>query len=321
MQLAQMLIPMVAAFALTVIVLPLFIGYMRMKKEGQTIREEGPSWHEKKTGTPTMGGLVFIGAIIIAAIGCGIWQHALTLSMWVSLFILVLYGALGFADDFISVSLKRNLGLRAWQKLLGQVIGAVIFVIAYLHDGFAHSLYIPFLGNLNVTWLFVVFAIVWLVGFSNAVNLTDGLDGLVAGLAMISFGAYAVIAAHDQRTDVLVLCLTVVGAMIGFMLYNHKPAQIFMGDVGSLALGGMLAAIAILLDRSWSLLLIGFVYAAETASVMLQVASFKVFHRRIFKMAPIHHHFEMLGWSEWQVDLVFWLVGLLAAGLYLLLFL
>lgn len=321
MQLTEMLIPVVAGFALTIIVMPLFIGYMRYKKEGQVIREEGPKWHEKKSGTPTMGGVVFIGAILISAILCGIWQHALTTSIWVSLFILVLYGALGFIDDFVKVANHRNLGLRAWQKLLGQIFGGVVFVLAYLHDGLPHHLVIPFLGTFSATWLFVVFAIVWLVGFSNAVNLSDGLDGLVAGLSLIAFGTYAIIAAHDHRVDVLVICLVTIGAMIGFFGFNHKPAKIFMGDTGSLALGGMLAAVSLLLDREWSLLLIGLVFVCETASVIIQVGVFKLTGRRVFKMAPIHHHFEMLGWSEWRVDGTFWAVALVASAIYLIAFL
>ncbi|WP_461213503.1 phospho-N-acetylmuramoyl-pentapeptide-transferase [Lacticaseibacillus sp. GG6-2] len=321
MQLAQMLIPMVAAFAITVMVLPLFIGYMRFKKEGQMIREEGPTWHAKKSGTPTMGGVVFILAIIIAAIATAIWQHALTTSVWVALFILFLYGILGFIDDFVKLFHHQNQGLRAWQKMLGQIIGAIVVVIAYLHDGFSHGIPVPFIGEVNALWFFVIFAIVWLVGFSNAVNLSDGLDGLVGGLSTIAFGTYAIIAAHDGRVDVLIVCLVTIGAMIGFLLYNHKPAQIFMGDVGSLALGGMLATVAILLNREWSLLLVGLVFVCETASVIIQVAVFKTTGHRVFKMSPIHHHFEMLGWSEWRVDITFWLVGIVASALYLIIFL
>lgn len=321
MQLAQMLIPMVAAFAITVIVLPLFIGYMRFKKEGQMIREEGPKWHAKKSGTPTMGGVVFIIAIIIAAIGSAAWQHSLDMSVYVALFILFLYGILGFIDDFVKLFHHQNEGLKAWQKMLGQIIGAIVLVIAYLHDGFAHAISVPFIGQINALWFFVIFAIVWLVGFSNAVNLSDGLDGLVAGLSTIAFGTYAIIAAHDGRVDVLIICLVTIGAMIGFLLFNHKPAQIFMGDVGSLALGGMLATVSILLDREWSLLLIGLVFVCETASVMIQVAVFKTTGHRVFKMSPIHHHFEMLGWSEWRVDITFWIVGIIASAIYLLIFL
>lgn len=318
MQLAQMIIPVVSAFAITVMLLPLFIGYMRMKKEGQMIREEGPKWHEKKSGTPTMGGLIFILAIIVTTIWVGAWQHQLGLTLWISLFILVLYGALGFVDDFVKVAMKRNLGLRAWQKLLGQLVGAGVLLTFLLRDGFKPTLTMPFVGTVSATWFYVLFATIWLVGFSNAVNLTDGLDGLVAGQASIAFGTYGIIAAHDGRTDVLIICLAVVGGLLGFLLYNHKPAKIFMGDVGSLALGGLLATVALMLHREWSLLLIGIIFVCETASVMLQVASFKLTGKRLFKMSPIHHHFEMCGWSEWKVDLVFWSVGALASVVYLL---
>ncbi|WP_262316763.1 phospho-N-acetylmuramoyl-pentapeptide-transferase [Lacticaseibacillus parakribbianus] len=320
MQFTEMLIPMVAAFAITVILLPLFIGYQRMRKEGQTIREIGPKWHAKKNGTPTMGGLILVIAIVASALFAGWWQGQLTLSLLIGLFILVLYGALGFFDDFIKVAMKRNLGLKAWQKLLGQIVGAAVFLLAYFHEGFPHTLALPFVGSLNVAWVYVVFAVVWLVGFSNAVNLSDGIDGLCAGLNVVAFGTYAIIAVQEARTDVLILCLVTIGAMIGFLLYNHKPAQIFMGDVGSLALGGMLAVVALLLNRPWSLLLIGIVFVCETASVMIQVFVHHFFHRRVFKMTPIHHSFEMSGWSEWRIDIVFWLTGAVAGGLYLLLF-
>jgi phospho-N-acetylmuramoyl-pentapeptide-transferase len=321
MQLAQMLIPVASAFVVTVMILPLFIGYMRMKKEGQMIREEGPKWHEKKSGTPTMGGLVFILAIVISALWVGAWQHQLGMVIYIALFIFLLYALLGFIDDFVKVSMKRNLGLRAWQKLLGQLLGAAVFLIVFFHEGFKPTLYVPFVGNINSAWFYVLFAAVWLVGFSNAVNLTDGLDGLVAGQGTVAFGTYAIIAAHMGRTDVLIICLSVIGGLLGFLLYNHKPAKIFMGDVGSLALGGLLAAVALMLHREWSLLLIGIIFVCETASVMLQVASFKLTGKRIFKMSPIHHHFEMCGWSEWKIDIIFWIVGALASALYLVIFL
>ncbi len=320
MQLAQILIPFVSAFAITVLVLPFFIYYMRLKKEGQMIREEGPKWHEKKSGTPTMGGLIFILAIVVTVFWFGKWQDRLTTSALMALFIFVLYGALGFSDDFVKVSLKRNLGLRAWQKLLGQLVGAGIFLAVFFHEGFKPEIAVPFIGTVNSAWFYVLFAAVWLVGFSNAVNLTDGLDGLVAGQASIAFGTYAIIAARMGRSDVELICLAAIGGLLGFLMYNHKPARIFMGDAGSLALGGMLAAVALMLHQEWSLLLIGIVFVCETASVMLQVASFKLTGKRIFKMAPIHHHFEMLGWSEWRVDITFWLVGLAASVIYLVIF-
>ena len=300
--------------------MPLFIGYLRFKKEGQTIRDEGPKWHAKKNGTPTMGGLVFIVAAVISSIWVAIWLQQLTNSLWIALFILVLYGLLGFSDDFIKVFKKQNLGLRAWQKLAGQILGGAVFLAVYFHEGFSHALNIPLIGTISSSWFFSLFIIVWLVGFSNAVNLADGIDGLVAGLAIVSFATYTIIAFRQNQIDVAIFGLTIIGGLIGFLIFNHKPAQIFMGDVGSLALGGALAAMSILLHREFSLLLIGLVYVIETASVMLQVASFKLFHKRIFKMSPIHHHFEMSGWSEWRIDISFWVFSIICSAIYLLIF-
>lgn len=316
----QFLIPLMSGFVITVIFMPLFIGYLRFKKEGQTIRDEGPKWHAKKNGTPTMGGLVFIIAAVISSIWVAIWLQQLTNSLWIALFILVLYGLLGFSDDFIKVFKKQNLGLRAWQKLAGQILGGAVFLAVYFHEGFSQALNMPFIGTISSSWFFSLFVIVWLVGFSNAVNLADGIDGLVAGLAIVSFATYTIIAFRQNQIDVAIFGLTIIGGLIGFLIFNHKPAQIFMGDVGSLALGGALAAMSILLHREFSLLLIGLVYVIETASVMLQVASFKLFHKRIFKMSPIHHHFEMSGWSEWRIDISFWIFSIICSAIYLLIF-
>lgn len=314
----EMLMPFVSSFALTIMVMPMFIGYFRMKQIGQVTRDEGPKWHEVKTGTPTMGGVVFIIATLITAVWVGIWQGALTLSLGLLLFILALYGVLGFLDDFIKVFKKRNLGLTSKQKLIGQIIGGIIFFIVFKYEGLATKIAFPFIGSIYIGWLYGIFVIFWLVGFSNAVNLTDGLDGLVAGTASIAYGTYAVIAWHQQQTDILIFCVTIVGGLVGFFFFNKKPAKIFMGDVGSLALGGGLAAVSILLHQEWSLLLIGLIFVIETASVMIQVTSFKLTGKRVFKMSPIHHHFEMSGWSEWRVVLTFWSVGLLAAIVALL---
>ncbi|MEG2503174.1 MAG: phospho-N-acetylmuramoyl-pentapeptide-transferase [Carnobacterium sp.] len=314
----EMLMPFVSSFALTIMVMPMFIGYFRMKQIGQVTRDEGPKWHEVKTGTPTMGGVVFIIATLITAVWVGIWQGALTLSLGLLLFILALYGVLGFLDDFIKVFKKRNLGLTSKQKLIGQIIGGIIFFIVFKYEGLATKIAFPFIGSIDIGWLYGIFVIFWLVGFSNAVNLTDGLDGLVAGTASIAYGTYAVIAWHQQQTDILIFCVTIVGGLVGFFFFNKKPAKIFMGDVGSLALGGGLAAVSILFHQEWSLLLIGLIFVIETASVMIQVTSFKLTGKRVFKMSPIHHHFEMSGWSEWRVVLTFWSVGLLAAIVALL---
>ena len=316
MEWTKMILPIVSSFAITIAVMPLFIGYFQAKKYGQEIRDEGPKWHNIKAGTPTMGGLVFLVAATITAIWVGLWLSEWTASLFILLFILVLYGALGFLDDFIKIFKKRNMGLNSKQKLVGQIIGGIVFYLVFLHEGNANVL--NFFGlDLPLSYVYGVFAVVWLVGFSNAVNLTDGIDGLVSGLGTISFATYAIIAWHQEQYDVLILCLSIIGGLVGFFFYNHKPAKIFMGDVGSLALGGILAAISMLLHQEWTLLLIGLVYVIETASVILQVASFKLTGKRIFKMSPIHHHFEMSGWTEWKIDGVFWIVAIICSALTL----
>ncbi len=217
---------------------------------------------------------------------------------------------------FIGYFQMRNMGLNSLQKLIGQIAGGIVFYLVFLSEGNANTLNLFGMAiPLNIFYgLFVIF---WLVGFSNAVNLTDGIDGLVAGLGTISFATYGIIAWRQGQIDVLIVCLAVIGGLIGFFPYNRKPAKIFMGDVGSLALGGLLAAISILLHQEWTLLLVGLIYVCETASVMLQVASFKLTGKRIFKMSPIHHHFEMSGWSEWKIDTVFWCIALVCSILTL----
>lgn len=312
MTIFQMMIPALSSLVLTALFTPVFINYAHKKKQGQMIREEGPKWHQAKSGTPTMGGLVFNLAILITGIWVPLWLGELGPKILVLDFILVLYGFLGFFDDSIKLLKKQNEGLKPWQKLLGQIIGGVIFLLVYWHEGLPFSL--SFFGHeVSLGFVYVLFVLFWLVGFSNAVNLTDGLDGLVAGQSIIAFGAYAVIAYHQSQNDVLIFCLAVIGALLAFLGFNHKPAKIFMGDMGSLALGGALAAVSILLHHELSLLLIGIIFVCETASVILQVASFKLTGKRIFKMSPIHHHFEMCGWSEWRIDLTFWAIGLVAA--------
>ncbi|KRM96537.1 phospho-N-acetylmuramoyl-pentapeptide-transferase [Liquorilactobacillus aquaticus DSM 21051] len=309
--------PIISSFIITVVFLPIFINYAHKKNQGQMIREDGPKWHEKKSGTPTMGGLVFNGAIVISGILIPFIMRELTARVLVLEFILILYGLLGFWDDSIKLWKKQNEGLKAWQKLLGQIIGGIVFMLVYLHEGLPLSL--SFFGyEIPLGFLYVLFVIFWLVGFSNAVNLTDGIDGLVAGQSIIAFGTYAIAAYVQQEIDILIFCLTVMGALLGFLIFNHKPAKIFMGDMGSLALGGALAAVSILLHHELSLLIVGIIFVVETVSVMLQVASFKLTGKRIFKMSPIHHHFELCGWSEWRIDLTFWTIGIIAGAVFLL---
>lgn len=298
------------SFLITYLAMPALIRYFRAKKEGQQIREEGPTWHEKKAGTPTMGGLLFILAATVVTIAVGFFSGLLNNTTWALLFTLVAYGLIGMWDDSIKIFRHQNEGFKAWQKFLCQVLAAMVFCVIYQHEGFQMGF-----GSTNVGWVYGLFIVFWLVGFSNAVNLTDGLDGLVDGLATISFAAYLILALVQGQFEVALFCLAMIGGLIGFFPFNHKPAKIFMGDMGSLAIGAALAAVALLLHHEWSLLMIGLVYVVETASVILQVASFKLTGKRIFKMTPIHHTFEMIGWSEWKIDGVFWLVSLIASGI------
>lgn len=312
MEWIQAIILIVSSCIMTITAMPLFINYLQMKKQGQIIREEGPKWHNVKTGTPTMGGLVFLITSLLTGILFGDWQQKLTPTLFTLLFVLLSYGLIGFLDDFIKIFRKRNMGLNSKQKLIAQIICSSVFYFVYRVEGYSGLL--NFFGiEISLKLFYGIFVIFWLVGFSNAVNLTDGIDGLMAGLGTISFATYGILAWHQQQLDVLIVCLSVLGGLLGFFVYNHKPAQIFMGDVGSLPLGGLLAAISIMLNQEWTLLLVGLIYVIETASVIFQVTSFKLTGKRIFKMSPIHHHFEIIGWSEWKIDAFFWSISIMTS--------
>lgn len=312
------IIALVSSLVLTGIILPWMIIYMRMNHEGQEIRDEGPKWHKNKSGTPTMGGIVFVLAAVISTIWVSCWKQEMNKLILILIISLFGYGIIGFLDDGIKLFYKRNLGLRAWQKFSLQILIAIVIAGLGIVNQFKFNLYLPILGIVNNAVIFTIFVIFWLVGFSNAVNLSDGIDGLATGLAIIAYGTYAYLALRQKNFAILVFCMSVIGGLISFLFFNHKPAKIFMGDVGSLALGGGLAAVSIFLNRPWSLLLVGIVFVCETASVILQVISFQTTGKRIFKMTPIHHHFEMLGYSEWKIDILFWLVGLIGSILYLI---
>ncbi len=300
---ALLILTLVLSFVLCAIFTPLLIPMLRRLKAGQSIREEGPQSHLSKAGTPTMGGLAMLLAMLAACLICGPRDH----DLFVLLAVLLAFGLLGFLDDFIKVVLKRNLGLRAWQKFLLQVLLAVLLALYQQHASqFGSAVFVPFLNrwwDLGVFYLpFVVFVV---VAMSNAVNLTDGLDGLAAGVtapvalffAVVSLGFCASAATGN-------FCAALAGACLGFLLYNRHPASLFMGDTGSLALGGALAAAAVLSGTEFFLLAAGAVYVLEALSVVLQVGYFKATHgKRIFRMAPLHHHFELGGWSEVRVVL------------------
>jgi phospho-N-acetylmuramoyl-pentapeptide-transferase len=302
------------AFIVTVILAPITIPMLRRLKFGQSIREEGPKSHMKKAGTPTMGGVIFIIAIILTTVAVGLWKEIFTTHTIVLLLVFIGFGIIGFLDDGLKVIFKRNLGLTSLQKLIGQIIIAVAAYYLAKLGPFDTAVEIPFTDwSIDLGGFYVVFLIFWLVGFSNAVNLTDGLDGLVSGTASIAFAAFGVIALFNGQTDVALFAFAVTGALLGFLIFNANPAKVFMGDTGSLALGGALAMLSVLTKSELLLLLVGLVFVIETLSVILQVGSFKLRKKRIFKMSPIHHHFELTGWSEWKVVIVFWSTGLIVA--------
>jgi len=308
------------AFLITVILSPFFIPFLRRLKFGQSIREEGPKSHQKKSGTPTMGGIMIILAIVVTTLIMTNKYLEPTVDTYLLLFVTFGYGLLGFLDDFIKVVLKRNLGLTSKQKFIGQVLIAIIFYLVAKQFDLSTVVSIPGTGfSVDLGWFYVVFIIFWLVGFSNAVNLTDGLDGLVSGTSAIAFGAFAVLAWNTGQFDVAIFCVAVVGAVLGFLVFNAYPAKVFMGDTGSLALGGAIATVAILMKLEILLIVIGGIFVIETLSVILQVASFKTTGKRIFKMSPLHHHYELVGWTEWRVVMTFWAIGLLCAmlGIYI----
>lgn len=314
------LVSSVCSFLLTYFILPKYIYWMKLKQYGQVTREEGPLWHEVKSGTPTMGGVVFLASIVVSSIIGALLSHLWTMMLFISVFAFVFYGMIGFLDDGIKIFKKQNEGLTSKQKFFLQLLGAVLFVSFFMLSGQETWLYLPIIGEVQNKFLYIAFALFWLTGFSNAVNLTDGLDGLATSTSILAYGTYAYIAFLYGYHDILLFCLCVVASLFAFLMYNKKPAKIFMGDVGSLALGAGLAVVSLLVYEEWSLLLIGIIFVMETASVMLQVASFKLTGKRIFKMSPIHHHFELSGWSENKIVIAFSCVGLIGAFISIIMF-
>lgn len=316
MDVREILIPIVVSFLITVLVSPLFIPVLRRLKFGQSIREEGPRAHYKKAGTPTMGGIIILLSLTLTSLAF-VQRNT---EWWILLFATLGYGAIGFLDDFIKIALKRSLGLTAKQKLAAQLIVAGGLYWILVRNGFSTDLSVPGTDwSIDLGWLYFPFLALIMLATSNAVNLTDGLDGLLAGTAAIAFGAFAVIGLMFSQYTVALFSVAVVGALLGFLVFNAHPARVFMGDTGSLALGGGLAATAVLTKSELLLIVIGGVFVIETLSVMLQVMSFKLRGKRIFRMSPIHHHFELAGWSEWRVVATFWAVGFLFAAVGLLL--
>ncbi|MGM9966706.1 phospho-N-acetylmuramoyl-pentapeptide-transferase [Rummeliibacillus sp. TYF005] len=314
MSIATMLIILAISFIISVILGPIIIPLLRRFKFGQSIREEGPKSHMKKAGTPTMGGVIFLLSIIATTVIMSLVKGAFTSQTIILVLVLIGFGVVGFLDDGLKIIFKRNLGLTSLQKLIAQIVISIAAYFLLKMGTFHNTVQIPFTDfAIHLGLTYVLFLVFWLVGFSNAVNLTDGLDGLVSGTASIAFAAYGVLALLNDQLDAAIFAFSVVGALLGFLIFNANPAKVFMGDTGSLALGGALAMLSILVGQELLLLLIGIIFVLETLSVMMQVTSFKLTGKRIFKMSPLHHHFELSGWSEWRIVLTFWLTALVAA--------
>jgi phospho-N-acetylmuramoyl-pentapeptide-transferase len=334
------------ALFMGMIIGPAIIRQLRDFQIGQYIREEGPKGHQKKAGTPTMGGVLITIAVIVPTL---LWADLSNTYIWLAVFSTIAFGAIGFADDYIKVVRKRNLGLTGRTKLVLQFLAAgfvgVALVTLTATRQYSTHLMVPFFKQFrpdlviesfrhypHLWWLafipFVLFVMLVLVGSSNAVNLTDGLDGLAIGCTVIAAGALTVLtylSGHvvfseylelqkmPQVAEVTVFCGAMVGSSIGFLWYNAHPAEIFMGDVGSLALGGAIGTVAVIIKQELLLPFIGGIFVLEALSVIIQVASYKLRKKRVFKMAPLHHHFELAGWSESKIIIRFWILALIFA--------
>lgn len=307
----KILLAAIFAAGLVLCIGPLLIPELHKLKFGQSIREEGPKSHQAKSGTPTMGGIMIILAIVVATVAA----VPLTPAVLLALFITLGHFVLGFLDDYIKVVKKRNLGLKAKQKMLGQILIAIVTMIVGTRVlGIDTTIWIPIADvnvDIGVGYYFLVLFV--LVGTSNAVNLTDGLDGLASGTVAIASGAYALVCYMTGHYDLAIFSVAMMMACLAFLRFNAHPAKVFMGDTGSLALGGAVAAVGILTHTEILLAVIGFVFVCEALSVIIQVISFKTTGKRVFRMSPIHHHFELGGWKETKVVFVFWMVGLIAS--------
>ena len=314
---ANLIYAAILAFTITIVLGFFLIDWFRRLEFGQNIREVGPKRHLDKAGIPTMGGVMIILAVIIATLLFTEPKPQVILS----LFVMVSYGVLGLLDDAIKVVANRSLGLRAWQKILSQgLIAVIVAVLAIREIGLSTEIMIPFLlTSIDLGRLFIPFVVIVLLGSSNAVNLTDGLDGLAAGVTVIVTITYAYIAFQLGQHQLAVFSTAIAGACLGFSWFNSHPAEVFMGDTGSLALGGALGGLAVFTKTELFLVIIGGVYVVEALSVILQVGYFKLTGGdRIFRMSPLHHHFELKGWEEAKVVTRFWILAVFLAMVGLL---
>lgn len=316
----RLVISFMVAFVVSALAGKILIPALRRLKAGQSIKEDGPTWHMAKQGTPTMGGLMFIIGLSVAVVAVG-WEDIAS-GNYGALFVLafsLVFGAIGFIDDYMKVKYRHNTGLTAGAKFLLQLAAAILFTVLMRNFGYiSFNLYIPFV---NVTfamqpWLYMVFAAFVMVATVNAVNITDGVDGLATGVTMPVALFFLAVSTLWGKGEIAVFAAALFGGLFAFLLYNFHPAKVFMGDTGSLFLGGTVCGLAFALDIPLVIVLIGIIYVAETLSDIIQVVYFKITHgKRIFRMAPLHHHFEMGGWTEVKLFTVFTLITLAACGL------
>ena len=321
----------ITALLLSLFFGPMMITYLKKLKIGQYIREDGPQTHLSKAGTPTMGGVLIIVSVLLSIIMWARWDQPI---LYIMIFSLIWFAGLGFLDDYRKLTQRQSLGLRAWQKLCLQGIGAIIISVYLFKYGYSSSeeggkLIIPFFKQYrpNLGYLMIPFSVLVIVGSSNAVNLTDGLDGLAIGCTLfvaVAFGVTGYLTSHQNLSNYLdiihlptngevatIFCAALIGAGIGFLWYNCHPAEVIMGDTGSLALGAALGTVALVIKAEIMLVIVGGIFVVEVLSVILQVWSFRTRQKRIFKMAPLHHHFELIGWHETKVVTRFWIVALI----------
>ncbi|NLL05016.1 MAG: phospho-N-acetylmuramoyl-pentapeptide-transferase [Clostridiaceae bacterium] len=308
----------IVSFFLTLAMGPIFIPFLTRLKFGQTVRDDGPQSHLKKTGTPTMGGFIFLVPLLLMSVYYARYDARILPVMFVT----IGFGLVGFIDDFIKVVKKRKDGLYWNQKMLGLLLVAVTFAFYSSRAGIGSEIIIPLLGmerTIDLAWFFIPFAVLVLIASTNSVNITDGLDGLCAGVTLIVTLFFSIVAMTRSEWEYIkIFCSILSGGCLAFLAYNAHPARVFMGDMGSLALGGAVGAVSIMMNMPLILFVVGAIYVIEALSVIIQVANFKLTGKRVFKMAPIHHHFELSGWKEVKVVYVFWAVTVLLSIVSLL---
>ena len=299
---------LIIAFVLCIFVCPVLIPFLHRLKFGQTVRDDGPQTHLQKTGTPTMGGLAFLAAFVLAAIFMTPTHETIAVIL-----VTIGFGLIGFIDDYIKVVKKRSLGLKPMQKIVGQLIICVLFMVYLNKSGVGTEIYIPFTGG--KTWdlgiLFIPFCIIAVLATVNGVNLTDGLDGLADGVTLIVC-VFFTMCAYAAGNGIVTAGGAMIGGLLAFLIFNAYPAKVFMGDTGSLALGGFIVACAFILKMPLFILIAGIIYVVETLSLAIQVTVYKKTKKRVFKMAPLHHHFELSGWSETKVVTLFYVITAIA---------